>query len=55
MKSKNKIVIKDEFGDRWFVHKKGYVEPTHWKKQCLLMSAICNKEEIHEKLYGKRK
>ena len=52
---RNKIVIKDEFGDRWFVTRKGVVQPTHWKLQCALVSAKANKDAVQEKLYGKRK
>lgn len=55
MKNKNKIVIKDEYGDRWFVTKRGAVEPTNWKLQALLVSARCHKEEVQEKLYGRKK
>lgn len=55
MKNKNKIVIKDEYGDRWFVHKKGYVEPTNWKLQCALVTSQVHKREVQEQLYGKKK
>lgn len=55
MKNRNKAVVKDEFGDRWFVTKRGLVTPTDWKKQCYLVSAKAYKEEVQEKLYGRKK
>lgn len=54
MKNKNKIIVKDEYGDRWFVTKKGVVQPTNWKNQALLEAARSKDREIQEKLYGRK-
>ena len=35
---KNKAVIKDDYGMRWFVTKKGKIFPTNWKMQAALLS-----------------
>lgn len=56
MKNKNKFVVKDETGMRWFIHKNTKViEPTNWKLQCWMESARIKKQEVQEKLYGKKK
>lgn len=54
MKSKNKVVIKDDFGNRWFVTKEGKFWPVNWKMFCALESAKAHKEAVQEKLYGKK-
>ena len=38
-KNKKKVVIKDEYGTRWFVNTKTQeVKPTHWKLDCYLQA-----------------
>lgn len=52
---KNKQVVKDERGYRWYVYKNSEPIPANWKHQCYLVTAKANREEIQEKLYGKKK
>lgn len=54
MKNKNKAVVKDEFGYRWFVTKQGKVFPTNWKLQATLEASYARAQSIQEQLYGKK-
>ena len=47
MKHKNKLVIKDSHGQKWWVTLKNKIYPTHWKKQCYMYV-----EQVNRKLYG---
>jgi len=42
---KNKQVIKDERGYRWFYHKSGKAEPVSWKMQAGILSIDPNRKE----------
>lgn len=53
--TRSKAIVKDERGYRWFLHKNGEPEPANWKQQCYLVSAKAHKDEVQQKLYGKKK
>jgi len=42
---KNKFIVKDEYGTRWWVTTRGKVNPTNWKLQALLESTFKPKDK----------
>lgn len=42
---KNKEVVKDERGYKWFLHKNGKAEPTNWKLQAAFILYEVRKHE----------
>lgn len=52
---KNKIVLRDKEGMRWFMNKAGYVFPTNWKVQAWLVAAQAETANLFKRIYKRNK